>query len=198
MDFELYQKLSWDTKNGKNSKIELFNPPFIIAFQLVAQQRINLKYFDRTIVNHIIACHLEEQIYSDSAETNLLKTKIKNFRDSSINKTASVSKIWKGILKGLADIEMIQYCNISSQFAAQRNHTLYSLTFDKKLAHLLQERTSISFSMQISREDTPEKFEEKKTSFTENCKKMELIEQNRKEIFGKLSCFYEDLTPFFS
>ncbi|NJK50683.1 hypothetical protein HC931_23490 [Candidatus Gracilibacteria bacterium] len=128
----------------------------------------------------------------------MLKTKIKNFRDSSINKTASVSKIWKGILKGLADIEMIQYCNISSQFAARRNYTLYSLTFDKKLAHLLQERTSISFSIQISREDSPEKFEEKKTNFTENCNKMELIEQNRKKIFGKLSCFYEDLTPFFS
>ncbi|NJQ97105.1 MAG: hypothetical protein HC784_04265 [Hydrococcus sp. CSU_1_8] len=44
-----YQKFSGNTKNSKDSKIELFNPPFIIAFQLVAQQRINLKYFDRNI-----------------------------------------------------------------------------------------------------------------------------------------------------
>lgn len=143
MNFELYQKLSWDKESDKKGKIEMFTPPFIIASQIVASQKIKLRYFDRNIVNHIIACHLENKVYSDSVQTKIQKTQIKNSRNDSMNKTVSLSKIENEKLKGLADIEMIQYCNILSQFSHALDHTLYPLTFDKALAHLLEEKTRI-------------------------------------------------------
>lgn len=198
MLFELYQKLNWDNESSKKSKIELFKPPLIIAYQLATRQKLKLKYFDLNIVNHIIACHLEDKVYSDSAKTKLLKTKIKSFRDLSINKMASVSKISKGNLKGLADIEMLQYCNISSQFNYDTDHTLFALTFDKKLAHLLQKKTGISISIEISRDDSDKDMENKNFNFSENLKRIELIESKSRNIFSKLAIFYEDIMPLFS
>ena len=197
MAFDVYQKFSLNNENNKKSKVELFKPPYLIAFQIAKKQRINLKYFNRDVINRVVACHLEKEVYSDSVNTNLLKMKIKNFRHDTINKTASMTNIKKGELKGIADIELIQYCNISIQFDYGLEYTIYPLTFDKKLADIIQETTGFNASMTISGEDSKEDINTKQKIFTENQKRMDIIEERGKKIFGQLSCFYEDLSPLF-
>ena len=136
MKFDLYQKFSWNTDNNEKMKVQLFELPILRAQKILSRQRMKLRYFDRGIVNHVIACHLEEIIFKDSLYTKELKEKFKGFRNMYIGRTASISKISNGVLKGLADIELIQYCNISSQFNYNCEYTLFALTFDKKLARV--------------------------------------------------------------
>ena len=198
MAFDVYQKFSLGNTNSKKSKVELFKPPYLIASQIAEKQRINLKYFNRDVINRVVACHLEKEVYSDSVNTSLLKTKIKNFRHNAINKTASMTNIKKGVLKGLADIESIQYCNISTQFDYERESTLYPLTFDKEVAELIQETTGFNASMTISGTDSKKDVKTKQNNFTDNMTRMNTIEDRGKKIFGHLSCFYEDLSFLFS
>ncbi len=198
MAFDVYQKFSLNNANSKKSKVELFKPPYLIASQIAERQRINLKYFDRDVINRVVACHLEKEVYSDSVNTSLLKTKTKNFRHDTINKTASMTKIEKGKLKGLADIELIQYCNISNQFDYKCEYTLYPLTFDEELTDLIQETTGFNASMTISGKDSKEDIKIKQDNFADNLTRMTTIEDRGKKIFGHLSCFYEDLSPLFS
>jgi len=154
MAFEVFDKMSWRDENNKKVKCELFKPPFFIAYQVASRQKIRLKYFDRNIVNYVIASHLEPKVYSDSAPTNLVKQKLKGFRNESISKTASVSKVAKGQLKGLVDIEILQNCNIGIQFKYNVDYTFFAVTFDKKLSELLYERTRLSIrSEELSSQD---------------------------------------------
>ncbi|WP_404789324.1 hypothetical protein [Altericista sp. CCNU0014] len=197
MQHELYYKFPSNEEDEDKLRIEMFRPPLFISQEIVSRYRINLRYFDRSVIRYIVACHLEDKIYSTNTQTNFLKSKMKKLRNISIGMTASISKARREQLQGLADIEMIQYCNISRQFDHDINHTLYPLTFDKKLAHLLKERTKLSVSVEISGKDSDENLKEKMADFEKNYKRMDLINENGKEMFEKFFCFYEDLTPLF-
>lgn len=195
--FKLFDRFKWMTENNEKAKCELFRPPFMIAYQIAAKQNIKLKYFNRDIVNLFIASHLEPEIYSHNAQTNLVKQKIKGFRNKSIEKTKSVSNIKKGKLKGLADIEIIQYCNFSSQFSSNMNHTLFALTFDDKVSQLLNERTEFSLhSEEISGKDDEENFKAKFDNFIADIKRIELAEEKESKAIKKLAIFYQDLKIF--
>ena len=196
MSFKLFDRFKWMTENNEEAKCELFRPPFIIAYQIAAKQNIRLKYFNRDLVNHFIASHLEPEIYSHNAQTNLVQQKIKGLRNKSIEKTKSVSNIKKGKLKGLADIEIIQYCNIASQFKSNIDHTLFALTFDEKVSQLLEERTEFSVdSEEISREDDKESLKAKFDNFLAQTKRIELAQEKELKAIEGLAVFYQYLEP---
>ena len=196
MSFKLFDRFKWMTENNEEAKCELFKPPFIIAYQIAAKQNITLKYFNRDLVNHFIASHLEPEIYSHNAQTNLVQQKIKGLRNKSIEKTRSVSNIKKGKLKGLADIEIIQYCNIASQFGSNIDYTLFTLTFDEKVSQLLEERTEFSVhSEEISREDDKESLKAKFDNFFAQTKRIELAQEKELKAIEGLAVFYQYLEP---
>ncbi|KJH70494.1 hypothetical protein [Aliterella atlantica] len=184
MTFELFDKMDWRDENNKKVKCELFKPPFLLAYQVASKQKIRLKYFDRSVVNHVIASHLEPKVYSDSALTNLVQQKLKGFRSESISRTASVSKIVKGQLKGLADIEILQLCNIESQFKYNLDYTFFAVTFDKKLSELLHERTRLSIhSEALSIQDNRE---------TRKAK-IDVAQEKQLKALNELALFYQHL-----
>ena len=140
------------------------------------------------------ASHLDPEIYSHNAQTNLVQQKIKGFRNKSIEKNKSVSNIKKGKLKGLADIEIIQYCNIGSQFGSNIDHTLFALTFDDKVSELLEERTGFSLhSEKISREDDRESLKAKFDRFIAQTKRIELAREKESKAIEGVAVFIEIL-----
>lgn len=196
MTFKLFDKMEWSDETNKKIKCQLFKPPFLIAYQLASRQRMRLKYFDRNIVNHVIASHLEPKIYSDNAQTNLVQQKVKGFRDESINKTASVSKVVKGRLKGLADIEILQFCNIESQFRYNKDYTFFAVTFDKKLSELLHERTRISVhSEELCSQENIEIWKAKSDRLLTNIKRIDFAQEKQSKALNKLVLFYQHLEP---
>lgn len=194
MTFQVFDKMEWRDENNEKVKCKMFKPPFLIANQLIFSKKLKLKYFDENIVKYIIASHLEPKIYLDSVQNNSsLKQEIKGFRHESIQKTASVTKIKKGMLKGLADIEMLQFCNIGMQFRSNTNYTLFAVTFDEKLLELLQERTRLSVSMELSSRDNAETFEFKLKQHEININRINIAQEKQLEACDKFILFFQEL-----
>jgi hypothetical protein len=53
---------------------------------------------------------------------------------------ADLNEIKRGVLKGLGDIELLQICDVNSQFRQGTGYVLLGQTFDRGLARVLIQR----------------------------------------------------------
>lgn len=197
IDADLYKKYQSNKQAKDPLKVELFKPPILIGHQIASKQRLNLEYFDRNLLNRIIASHIEEGIYRYNTKDRITKKKIKDFRDISTNKMASLSKIKNNKLKGLADLEILQYCNLSHQFKSQDNFTLFTISFDKGLACILRNQANISISSEeISGRDSLEKNKEKLVDFFKQRKILLDVETEKNRVLNNLESFLIDINKY--
>lgn len=130
----------WKTEIKQGSWIRI---PQSIAFESVP--KINLKYFSKGYVRHVLSCNIEKRII----ESNNYDKNIKKFR---LNRTVRpfykiLNNDEKSSLKGHGDLELFSICDLKSQFAEGYEETIFALTIDKDLCDVLNERATINASV---------------------------------------------------
>lgn len=118
------------------------NIPFILARKMVPTN-VRLKYFKRGYVHWILSCLIEREILTHKENDPRVR---KKFHNEFVITLASLTKFKHGLLKGLGDIELLQYCDITSQFQARARSTSTAITFDRNLAKTLSKRTTLPVS----------------------------------------------------
>ena len=101
-------------------------------------------------------------------------------------------------LKGLADIEILKYCNLSYQFESHNNFTLFTISFDKDLVDLLKEQSKLSISSEeISGRDSSQKNREKLLDFFNQRKRLLDVEAEKTKVLDILEEFMIDINKCF-
>jgi hypothetical protein len=113
--------------------------PFTFALRAM-KGKLRLRYFHAPTAEFILAALVERLILDHKGNDQEVTRK---FRDGKVYPLASISKIKNDVLQGLGDIELYQYCDVSSQYRRKQGQTYTALTFDKNLALSLANRTTL-------------------------------------------------------
>jgi len=165
--------------------------PLAIANEYIPNN-LPLKYFKPWYVKFVLIGRIEKLIAKQSQHNKdampITGGKLTNL----LSLMNDFSK--KGMLRGLGDIDMLQLCDITSQYQQVPNHVMLGQTFDEKLAETLFERMSFfeTKSVEFGRPDTKKQLQ-KVTDFL--CSKPFTEENVRtEEILYRIKKFNQVLT----
>jgi hypothetical protein len=126
-------------------KVDLQSPDGVIIPISIAQEaipdKLPLKYFDPWFVKFVLSGRIEQHIIKQS-QHNPQAMPISSGELTNALSRLNTFKKNSSILKGLGDIDILQYCDLSSQFQQNSDYILLGQTFDRGLSEVLRRRTS--------------------------------------------------------
>ena len=110
-----------------------------------------------------------------------------------------VKPVWPfldGLLKGLGDIELFQYCDIRSQFLSYIPYTYVGLTFDRNLAEVLRIHSNLIVRSEgMTGEDDENSFMKKWQNWANDLQRFANFDRAQ-ETFQRNYCdFLDDIKP---
>lgn len=130
------KKKDWNVELRKDNMIKF---PMGIALRAIPKN-LKLSYFNRGYVQWAIASAIEVLILNNKNNDREVR---KNLRHDLTFSLASINKIKKEMIAGLGDLELLTYCDITSQFRRDNEFTCIALTFDDKLYETLSYRRGL-------------------------------------------------------
>jgi hypothetical protein len=130
--------------HSKNWKMDL-KTDFGIKIPMAVAERnfpsgVQTKYFNPSVVKRTFSARIEELIIRQSKHNPAAMPISSGSVAKTLSKLNGIEKdILQGKIKGLGDLELLQYCSMGAQFHVQADHVFIGHTFDADLAKLLRE-----------------------------------------------------------
>ncbi|WP_435263303.1 hypothetical protein [Tenacibaculum sp. nBUS_03] len=165
---------------------------------------LQTKYLNSKIVKLCLANHISYNISNNDKNNQDVITKYTNDKDFTIRKIIKLTN--KGLLKGLADLDLLFLCNIQNQFENQSldNYLPSSLplTLDENLFKSLNKFSSLVLNSYFKGGEKKEsikmkfekEFEEKKRVERAEVR-LQKIHKKEKEYYYKLSQYFDEKKP---
>ncbi|PJK32922.1 hypothetical protein CWC48_25845 [Pseudomonas sp. S10E 269] len=112
--------------------------PLNIAFSKIPDN-LPLQYFSPWYVKFVLSSRVERLIAQQSQQNIEARPIMSGELSESLAAMNDFTK--KGVLRGLGDIDMLQLCDINSQYQSKASQVLLGQTFDKGLSKVLHHRT---------------------------------------------------------
>lgn len=176
--------------NQNNKTIEI--PPISAAKYLIEQMKFKMSYFNFHYIQECLAEHLAYAIENNPRNNLEIARKYKG--EYPYKNIVFIGS--KDELRGLADIEILSFCDIRKQFMMQANDNYYpasiSLTLDENLFKAIPKETQVSSSVMTGGEDTQDS-QAKWDCFLENTKRMDDSKKRQEQCCKTQIEYIEDL-----
>ncbi|WP_252179452.1 hypothetical protein [Endozoicomonas sp. 4G] len=157
---------------------------------------LQLKYFDDGYVRWVLSTLIEREIITNKHNDEYVR---RNFRHDMIFLIAALNKIKKGIIQGLGDIELLQFCDITGQQYRENNRTCTGITFDENLRNTLAFRTGTFATHEpFKGGESQEERDKKILELQKNIEKQNQIHQKEDMVMQRALEYYRELSAIFT
>jgi len=187
------KKKEWSVELRKGNIIKL---PMAIAHKALLSD-LKLKYFNEGYVRWVLASIIEAEIVNNRNNDKQVRN---NSRHDLTFSLSALNKIKGGVIEGLGDLELLSYCDVTSQFQNKSEFTCFAITFDKNLfkSFLYRQTLVATHEPFVVGVDSDTDKERKFKQIEEEQKRLDLAGHREGLFRNKAAAFYLEMREVFT
>jgi len=182
----------WNVELRKGNTIKF---PMAIAYRALPSA-IKLKYFNEGYVRWVLASMITAKIVNNRNNDKQVR---KDSRHDLTFSLSALNKISKDVIEGLGDLELLSYCDITSQFQSKSEFTCVAITFDENLfkSFLYRQTLVTTHEPFVFGVDSDADRKRKVKQIGDGQKRLDLVGQRERMFSIKAYDFYSEMRCIF-